>query len=209
MVQTPLPGFLPAPLRVHRSTHQFFKTHCRDIGTSNPSTLFQPRTMHPHVRTLPSIPAQAGHRRVLLDRSTGADWVPRYNIAPTQNVAIVRQDSTLPSRTLSLVRWGLIPSWTKGATIGSGVINARAETAACKPSFSEALRRRRCLIPADGFYEWQRTATGKQPYCFEVGDSEIFAFAGLWEEWRSPDGNIVQTCAILTTAANHIMSGGA
>jgi putative SOS response-associated peptidase YedK len=122
---------------------------------------------------------------------TGADWTPRYNIAPTQNVAIVRQDSTQPTRTLSLVRWGLIPSWIKGASIGSGAINARAETAASKPSFSEAIRRRRCLIPADGFYEWQRTTTGKQPYCFEVGDNEIFAFAGLWEQWRSPEGTLV------------------
>jgi putative SOS response-associated peptidase YedK len=118
--------------------------------------------------------------------STEADWNPRYNIAPTQSVPVVRQDSTQPTRNLSLVRWGLIPSWTKGTSIGSGVINARAETAATKPSFSEALRQRRCLIPADGFYEWQRTAAGKQPYCFEVGDSEVFAFAGLWEQWRSP-----------------------
>jgi putative SOS response-associated peptidase YedK len=137
---------------------------------------------------------------------TGADWTPRYNISPTQSVPIVRQNPKQPTRTLSLVRWGLIPSWTKGATIGSGVINARAETAANKPSFSEALRQRRCLIPADGFYEWQRTATGKQPYCFEVSDNEVFAFAGLWEQWRSPGANPVQTCAILTTTANQIMS---
>ena len=100
----------------------------------------------------------------------------------------------------------MIPSWTKSATIGTGLINARAETAPDKPSFSEALRQRRCLIPADAFYEWQRTAAGKQPYCFEVDDNEIFAFAGLWEQWRSPEATLVQTCAILTTTANQIMS---
>ena len=137
--------------------------------------------------------------------SSGADWAPRYNIAPTQNVAIVRQDPKQPTRTLSLIRWGLIPSWTKSATIGTGLINARTETAASTPSFSEALRRRRCLIPADGFYEWQRSAAGKQPYCFEIGDNEIFAFAGLWDQWRSVDGKLLQTCAILTTAANKTM----
>jgi putative SOS response-associated peptidase YedK len=120
--------------------------------------------------------------------STGADWAPSYNIAPTQNVAIVRQNPKRRTRTLSVVRWGLIPSWTEAAAVPGGVINARAETAASKPTFSEALRRRRCLIPADGFYEWQRTAEGKQPYCFEVGDNEIFAFAGLWDQWRSPEG---------------------
>ena len=98
------------------------------------------------------------------------DWEPRYNIAPTQPVPVIRQDSKEPVRRLSLVRWGLIPSWSKDASGAGRMINARSETAATLPAFRESLRLRRCLVPADGFYEWQRTGTTKQPFCFEVND---------------------------------------
>jgi putative SOS response-associated peptidase YedK len=86
------------------------------------------------------------------------------------------------------------------------MINARSETAATKPAFRDALKSRRCLIPADGFYEWQKTGKDKQPYCFEVGDGELFAFAGIWDRWRDPDSNIVETCSILTTSPNAVTS---
>jgi putative SOS response-associated peptidase YedK len=132
------------------------------------------------------------------------DWSPRYNIAPTQPVPVIRQNPKEPVRELSLCRWGLIPSWAKDPSVAARMINARSETAATKPAFRDALRLRRCLIPADGFYEWSRTAKGKQPFCFEVNDGELFAFAGLWDCWRNRSGNSVQTCSILTTTANAV-----
>lgn len=99
---------------------------------------------------------------------------------------------------MSLLRWGLIPSWAKDPSVAAQMINARSETASTKPAFRDALKLRRCLIPADGFYEWSRTAKGKQPYCFEVNDGELFAFAGLWDGWKDSSGNWVKTCSILT-----------
>jgi putative SOS response-associated peptidase YedK len=132
------------------------------------------------------------------------DWIPRYNVAPTQPVPIIRQHPKEPLRDLSLVRWGLIPSWAKDASGAAGMINARSETAASKPAFRDALNSRRCLVPADGFYEWARTRAGKQPYCFEVNDGELFAFAGLWERWKDPSGNWIKTCSILTTTPNTV-----
>jgi putative SOS response-associated peptidase YedK len=116
------------------------------------------------------------------------DWIPRYNIAPTQPVPIIRQHPKEPHREMSLVRWGLIPSWAKDASGAARMINARSETAATKPAFRDALASRRCLVPADGFYEWRRTGKAKQPYCFEVNDGELFAFAGIWERWKDPSG---------------------
>ena len=104
---------------------------------------------------------------------------PRYNVAPSQNVAVVR--ATANGRRLSLMRWGLIPSWAKDPAIGHKLINARAETAAEKPSFRTAFRHRRCLIPADGFYEWQRRGGTRQPWLFRLSNGAPFAFAGLWE----------------------------
>lgn len=98
------------------------------------------------------------------------------------------------------MRWGLIPFWAKGPSIGSKMINARAETAATKPAFRDCLKSRRCLIPADGFYEWQRTAKAKQPYCFALADDSVFAFAGLWDQWKDVDGKVVKSFSILTTA---------
>jgi putative SOS response-associated peptidase YedK len=132
------------------------------------------------------------------------DWVPRYNIAPTQPVPVIRQHPKEPLRKLSLMRWGLIPSWAKDSSGAASMINARAETAATKPAFRDAIKSRRCLIPADGFYEWLRTGKTKQPYCFEVNEGELFAFAGLWEGWKDPSGQWVKSCSILTTTPNPV-----
>jgi len=128
--------------------------------------------------------------------------IPRYNIAPTQMVpAVINQ----AGRRLVMLRWGLIPSWAKDLSIGNKMINARAETLAEKPSFRTLLQRRRCLIIADGFYEWKKEGTGKKPYRITLIDEEPFAFAGLWDSWTSPAGEIIQSCTIITTAANELM----
>ena len=142
---------------------------------------------------------------------------PRYNVAPSQDVAVVR--ATGEGRTLSMLRWGLIPAWAKDPAIGYRLINARSETVAEKPSFRSAYRRRRCLIPADGFYEWQRLGKIRQPWLFGLRDGAPFAFAGLWERWTVPEGaaltgslaelgagDPVETCTILTTAANETVA---
>jgi putative SOS response-associated peptidase YedK len=132
------------------------------------------------------------------------DWSPRYNIAPTQPVAVIRQNPKEPVRELSMMRWGLIPSWSKDSSVAASMINARSETAATKSAFRESLKSRRCLIPADGFYEWARAGKAKQPYCFEINEGELFAFAGIWDRWRDPSGNWVKTCSILTTTPNAV-----
>ena len=132
------------------------------------------------------------------------DWSPRFNIAPTQPVPVIRQNPKEPVRELALMRWGLIPSWSKDSSGAARMINAKSETAATKPAFRESLKSRRCLIPADGFYEWKRDGKTKQPFCFEVGEGQLFAFAGLWDRWKEPSGNWVKTCSILTTTANSI-----
>jgi putative SOS response-associated peptidase YedK len=134
------------------------------------------------------------------------DWSPRYNIAPTQPVPVIRQHPKESVRQLSLMKWGLIPHWAKAPSIASSTINAKSETAASKPAFRDPLKFRRCLIPADGFYEWARTANGKQPFCFEVSEGELFAFAGLWDGWKDPSGNWVKTCSVLTTIPNAVTS---
>jgi putative SOS response-associated peptidase YedK len=108
------------------------------------------------------------------------DWIPRYNVAPTQTVPVIRQRPKEPVRELSLMRWGLIPSWARDASGAARMINARSETARTKPAFCDAMMSRRCLIPADGFYEWMRMEKTKQPYCFEINNGELFALAGLW-----------------------------
>jgi len=134
-------------------------------------------------------------------------WSARWNIAPTQQVAIIRQHPIEPRRIFSLARWGLVPYWAKDSSIGLKTINAVSETAAEKPAFRDALRLRRCLIPADGFYEWKRTSSKeKQPYQIQMADSSSFAFAGLWERWRAPDDEIIETCTILTTKPNALVS---
>lgn len=127
------------------------------------------------------------------------ELAPRYNIAPTQDVAVVR--TTTAGRALDRLRWGLVPSWADDPSIGARMINARSETAAEKPSFRRALLSRRCLIPADGFCEWQAAGRGKQPYLITLGEGDLFALAGLWERWTR-DGTALETCTILTTTAN-------
>jgi putative SOS response-associated peptidase YedK len=134
------------------------------------------------------------------------EWTPRYNIAPTQPVPVIRQNPKEPRRELSLMRWGLIPSWPRNSSVAAQMINARSETAATKPAFRDPLNNRRCLIPADGFYEWQRSGKAKQPYCFEVNGGELFAFAGLWDRWKDPSGQWVKSCSILTTTPNAVTS---
>ena len=134
------------------------------------------------------------------------DWSPRFNIAPTQPIPIIRQHPKEPVREMSLMRWGLIPSWAKDPSGAARMINARSETASSKPAFRDSLKSRRCLIPADGFYEWARTGKSKQPYCFEVNEGELFAFAGLWDRWKDPSGNWIKTCSILTTTPNAVTS---
>jgi len=130
------------------------------------------------------------------------DWNMRYNIAPTQLVPIIRQNPKKPVREFSLVRWRLILARAKDASRAASMINARSETASTKPAFRDALRLRRCLIPADGFYEWHRTGKVKQPHSFEVSDGALFGFAGLWDRWIDSSGKAVETCSILTTTAN-------
>jgi putative SOS response-associated peptidase YedK len=135
------------------------------------------------------------------------EWSPRYNIAPTQSVVAVRPVEQGSGRELALLRWGLIPSWADDPKIGSSLINARAETVATKPAFRSAIKRKRCLIPVDGFYEWQAIPgqKTKQPYLIGVRDAPVFAFAGLWEHWTSPEGQRLDTCTIITTEANSLM----
>jgi putative SOS response-associated peptidase YedK len=128
--------------------------------------------------------------------------VPRYNIAPTQGVIVVNDEGR---RQLRQMRWGLIPSWAKEAAIGNKLINARAETLTEKPSFREALKKRRCLIPADGFYEWQKLGKLKQPMRIVLKSREPFGFAGLWDVWENSEGDEIRTCTIITTAANELL----
>ena len=129
-----------------------------------------------------------------------------YNIAPTQHVLTVREESDSAGRQASYMRWGLIPSWTKGLPIGNPMINARAETVAERPAFRAALRLRRCLVLADGYYEWRRDGRGRTPFRVALTSGEPFAFAGLWETWRNPAGQSITSCTILTTTANEILS---
>lgn len=132
-------------------------------------------------------------------------WTPRYNIAPTQPVATIAHFGPQADRQFRLLRWGLIPSWAKDGAIGNKLINARAESVAEKPSFRSAFQQRRCLMLADGFYEWQKTTSKqKQPYYFQLADHQPFAFAGLWEHWQGPDGPIA-SCTLITTQANELM----
>jgi putative SOS response-associated peptidase YedK len=136
------------------------------------------------------------------------EWTPRWNIAPTQQVAVVRREPKKDRRTFSQMRWGLIPSWAKDASIAAHTINAMSETVSEKPAFKEPLRQRRCLIPADGFYEWQRHVPGrKQPFNIGLEDGSVFAFAGLWDCWLNPaTGAAVETCTIITTTPNALVS---
>jgi putative SOS response-associated peptidase YedK len=134
------------------------------------------------------------------------DWEPRYNIAPSQSVGIIRQDRASSVRRFSLARWGLIPYWATDPSIGYKLINARSETVTSKPAFREAFESRRCLIPADGFYEWKREEKAKQPFHFGLQDDSLFAFAGLWDRWNDASGQVMESCSILTTAPNALLA---
>jgi putative SOS response-associated peptidase YedK len=128
---------------------------------------------------------------------------PRYNIAPTQEITAVRE--TEDGREITFFKWGLIPSWAKDTSMGARLINARSETVREKPAFRQAFKQRRCIIPADGFYEWQRTDGRKQPFFFQMKDESPFGFAGLWEQWKGEEGKVINSCTILTTAANEVL----
>jgi len=157
------------------------------------------------------------------------DLKPRFNIAPTQPVPVLRlrpsgdgggsaakqpggrgghgqtSGEAGPPRELVLLHWGLIPHWAKDPAIGNRMINARSETVAEKPAYKAALRRRRCLVLADGFYEWKKTSSGKQPYFFHLADDRPFAFAGLWESWEGPDHSYIESCTLLTGEPNEVV----
>jgi putative SOS response-associated peptidase YedK len=133
------------------------------------------------------------------------DMQPRYNIAPTQPVAAVRVSPGSQAREIVMLRWGLIPFWAKDPKIGAQLINARSETVAQKPSFRAAFRRRRCLVIADGFYEWQKQNGAKQPYFIHLREPRPFAFAGLWEHWKDPDASVLESCTLLTTEPNDFL----
>lgn len=130
--------------------------------------------------------------------------LPRFNIAPTQTVPVILNDE--PQRA-SLLRWGLVPAWAPDPSIGNRLINARAETLAEKPSFRTALKKRRCLVLADGFYEWKKGPGGKTPMRITLADGSAFAFAGLWDVWRDANGQPLRTFTIITTTPNELMSG--
>jgi putative SOS response-associated peptidase YedK len=132
------------------------------------------------------------------------ELAPHYNIAPGQTIPVVRD--TAPGRELAFMKWGLVPSWAKDAAIGMKLINARGETLADKPAFRSAYRQRRCLIPADAFYEWKLVAGLKQPYCIRLADAGVFGMAGLWERWKDAHGEAVETCTIVTVAANALVA---
>ncbi len=132
-------------------------------------------------------------------------WTPRYNIAPTQEVLVVVKDPATASRQARRHRWGLIPSWAKDPAIGNQMINAQAETAATKPAFRVAFKKRRCLILADGFFEWKKENRHKQPYYIRLDDGRPFAFAGLWEHWEGPEGKAIDSCTILTATPNDLL----
>ncbi|MCZ6628615.1 MAG: SOS response-associated peptidase [SAR324 cluster bacterium] len=138
----------------------------------------------------------------LFGMSEGPQQPPRYNIAPSQQVATVRNKDQGEEREVVLLRWGLLPHWAKDPAMGTRMINARAETVAEKPSFRAAYRRRRCLFPAWGYYEWRNVEGGKQPYYIYLKQDKPFAMAGLWEHWQDEEGTQIETCAIITTEAN-------
>ena len=130
----------------------------------------------------------------------------RYNVAPMQDVVTILRESEATPPHMEWLQWGLVPTWAKDESIGSKMINARAETLAEKPSFKRLLRNRRCLIVADGFYEWKKEGTAKTPMFITLKDGEPFAFAGLWDIWHGPDGRDIHSCTIITTQPNELVS---
>jgi putative SOS response-associated peptidase YedK len=132
------------------------------------------------------------------------DLQPRYNIAPTQQIVVIRSYPD-GSKHLDLLKWGLIPSWAKDSNIGSSMINARSETVDVKPAFRTALKHRRCIIPANGYYEWREVAGSKHPLYVKLKDNNLMMFAGLWDHWKFPDGEVIESCTILTTTTNDLI----
>lgn len=145
-------------------------------------------------------------RRLFATTGDVPNNAPNWNVAPTQPAMVIRHHPQTGERRLDMLSWGLVPSFTKDLKAAKRPINARAETAATSGMFRGALEKRRCLVPADAFYEWLATAAGKQPYAIARTDGAPLALAGIWEGWRAPDGEILRTFAILTTAANVTMS---
>ena len=139
------------------------------------------------------------------DLSETVNLSPRFNIAPSQDVAVIRHLSGKGCRQLDMLRWGLIPGWAKDMKISYRMINARAETLAQKPAFRTAFKKRRCIIAADGFYEWLHLGKTKQPFFVHMKNNAVFGFAGLWESWNNPEGHTVESCTIITTSANDLV----
>lgn len=149
---------------------------------------------------------RAGQLAEVYRLSSVPEFAPRYNIAPGQQVAVVRQHDGR-DREMVFLHWGLVPSWAKDPAGGYKMINARSETAHQKPSFKQALHARRCIIPASGFYEWEKSGKDKLPHYIRRRDGDVMSLAGLWEQWKSPDGRELQSCSILTTVANSLIKG--
>jgi len=152
-----------------------------------------------NIRSLPSRFAEIFEAQVLFEFGV------HYNVAPTQTVPVIRTRPHETTREIVPMRWGLIPSWAQDEKIGNRMINARCETVREKPAFRAAFKRRRCLVLADGFYEWKKTGKAKQPYHFHLRDNQLFAFAGLWERWTK-GGEPIESCTIITTTANELVS---
>jgi putative SOS response-associated peptidase YedK len=150
------------------------------------------------------LPAEALRALFQTDNPT-PNWEPTWNMAPTRDAPVVRLHPETHARHLDLLRWGLVPHWAKDPKSVRQPINARAETVATSQMFRDALARRRCLVPADAFYEWQTTETGKQPYAIARTDGQPMVFAGLWEGWRGTDGTVMRTFTIVTTNANTVL----
>ncbi|MFP4282101.1 MAG: SOS response-associated peptidase [Opitutales bacterium] len=144
--------------------------------------------------------------RVEFDPGLAAHLTARYNIPPGTGVLTIRDDRDAGVRKADLFHWGLVPAWAKDVKIGYKLSNARSETAASKPSFRHAMRYRRCVLPADGFFEWQREGGHKQPFYFHAADDRPLSLAGLWEHWQSPDGSEILSVSVLTTRANALMA---
>lgn len=149
-----------------------------------------------------TLPAEAMGRLFGIEFETIPNLAARYNIAPSQPVAVVRRRGDTAARELAMLQWGFVPAWARDPATMRQPINARGETVESKPMFRDAFRHRRCLIPADGFYEWKQAVGGKQPYRIQRADGAPFAFAGLWDRWKGRDGTVIESCVVLTTEAN-------